>query len=169
MSKWVMAIVFAVSLIAPGSVSLGRAGEETARSADKRERDLGTELGLCEEKGAELKEQMRQMRAQMVELKEKYDDARAELNRLLDADPMDEAEIWRAVEKMHGISGEMLNARISTRLAVNKKLTVEQRQRMNELRREMHQRRRDRLRRSRRLSPENRNKTGARRNEEISE
>lgn len=133
-----------------------RKGDARVLGAEKTERGLAAELGLAEEKRADLKEKMREMRLKMTNLKSEHDAARAALENILDADTVDEAAVWRAVDDLHRIEGEILKTRVATRLKVDMELTPEQRERMKELRRRTEQKRRERISRIKERDKEDR-------------
>lgn len=97
-------------------------------------RGLAAELGLSEEKAAEIKNLMHETRKIMIKLKADRDLAKADLEHLFTADTLDEKAITAAADKLAQINADMTRAQVKARLAVNSALTPEQRARMHELR-----------------------------------
>lgn len=135
--------------------------DDSGYSMQKQGEGLGAKLGLSDEKRAELKEQIQQMRQQMIELKSERDATQKEIEQLLEADSIDESAVWKAVDKMTQVTGDILKARVKTRIEISKLLTPEQKARMKELRQQMKQRRGERLEKWR----EQQSKRGARRDD----
>ena len=98
---------------------------------------LASELGLSAEKAGEIKGLMQAARETMLKLKADRDLCKADLDRLLAADPLDANAISAAADKLAQVNAEMTKAMVKARLAVNAALTPEQRARMHELRKGM--------------------------------
>ncbi len=139
---WGMILVAGSAMAAGGNAEGAGSGQA---GAEQREMGLAEELGLSESKGAEMRERIRAMRKQMAGLKHEHDSAQAALEKLLDADTIDEAAVWKAVDTMNRCMNDMTRARVKSRMELHKNLTDEQRARMSELRREMKQRREERM------------------------
>jgi Spy/CpxP family protein refolding chaperone len=98
---------------------------------------LAGELGLSAEKAAEVKNIIHETRKAMIKLKADRDLARADLNKLFEADKLDEKAITAAAEKLAQVNGDLTRTMVKGRLAVSALLTPEQRERMHGLRKGM--------------------------------
>ncbi len=145
-------LVYGMILLAGAAMGEGEdaaGGRRGATGGGQREKGLVEELGLSESKGAALREHMQSMHKRMGEFKQEHDSAQAALESLLDADSIDEAAVWKAVDTMNRCMNEMTRARVQSRMELQKSLTEEQRVRMRELRHEMKQRREKRMEKGR--------------------
>lgn len=106
---------------------------------------LAAKLGLSKEERAEMKEKMHETRKLMIQLKAKRDEAKAELEHLLDADEVDEKAVMAAAENLAQVSGDIIKARVQSKLNIISMLTPEQREKMKKLRKGMHNRRMKRM------------------------
>ena len=140
-----MAVLLAGAVRGWAGNTEGQKGRDAGCFTGRTEKCLAAELGLAGEKSAELKEKMQEMRKKIAGLKSEHDTAMASLDKLLQADPIDEAAVWKAFDELRRIEAQMLKVRISTRLEVSKNLTPEQRKRMAEMRAKMEQKRRERM------------------------
>ncbi len=144
----IVAGVMVLAALATG-LTQESAGETSRdrRSSTKEHsaRGLAGELGLSAEKRAEMKERMQEMREKMVELNSVRDAAKADFERLLEADSIDESAVLQAVDKLTQATGDIMKARVKAKIAISKMLTPEQKARMKELRQRMKQRRTERI------------------------
>ena len=148
-----LSALWIMGMIAGFAVETEKNPEETSKKhmqhMGAKKGGLAAKLGLSEEKQAEMKEKMHETRTLMIQLKEKRDEAKTELEHLLDADEVDEKSVMAAAENLAQTSGDIIKARVQSKLNIITILTPEQREKMKNLRKEMRNRRMKRMKEKR--------------------
>ena len=144
---WIMGIIagFAVET----EKNPAETSKKHMRHMDAKKGGLASELDLSQEKRAEMKEKMHFARKLMIQLKAKRDEAKTEIEHLLDADEVDENAVMAAAEKLAQTSGDIIKARVQSKLNIITMLTPEQQKKMKKLRKEMRNRRMKRMKEKR--------------------
>ena len=84
------------------------------------------ELGLTDEQVKGFREADFAHREKRLQLKSKLDGLRLEMEKLLFADPLNEAEVLQLAQKISDQKGKLFVQKIESRLAVGKLLTADQ-------------------------------------------